>query len=343
MIPVKINTMGEIVTKVQRDVNCIAAEERIPPPRYHFNARYAENDEHCDSALYCPKRTPEGIVRCQVPRDKIKWDTHLPQYEPVNFTSKKILTKDGATYKDPDLIDVEFDKIEFNVVDKTYNCDRQSHHGTYSMQPVTIGDKKCLVPRNPVGRTGITGRGHLGRWGCNHAADPIVTTWSRDANGKVIIDKDSDKPILKFVVIQRRDTKEWAIPGGMRDPGEVVTKTLVREFAEEALDYQVKYDKNDKIDSNNGEIEQKLNKFFRNGTLIYKGYVDDPRNTDNAWMETIACNFHDEKGDLIGNISLKGGDDATHAIWMELNRNKKFYASHADFLEEVATIHGAHW
>ena len=33
------------------------------------------------------------------------------------------------------------------------------------------------VPRNPVGRTGITGRGHLWRWGPNHAADPIVTKY----------------------------------------------------------------------------------------------------------------------------------------------------------------------
>ena len=30
-------------------------------------------------------------------------------------------------------------------------------------------------PRNPIGRTGITGRGQLGKWGPNHAADPIVT------------------------------------------------------------------------------------------------------------------------------------------------------------------------
>ena len=29
---------------------------------------------------------------------------------------------------------------------------------------------------------------------------------------------------------------------------------------------------------------------------IYTGYVDDPRNTDNSWMETVAQNFHDESG-----------------------------------------------
>ena len=25
----------------------------------------------------------------------------------------------------------------------------------------------------------------------------------------------------------------------------------------------------------------------------------DPRNTDNAWMETVAIHFHDEKGDKV--------------------------------------------
>jgi len=33
----------------------------------------------------------------------------------------------------------------------------------------------CHVSRNPCGRTGLAGRGTLGKWGPNHAADPIVT------------------------------------------------------------------------------------------------------------------------------------------------------------------------
>lgn len=32
-------------------------------------------------------------------------------------------------------------------------------------------------PLNPTGRTGINLRGVLGRWGPNHAADPIVTRY----------------------------------------------------------------------------------------------------------------------------------------------------------------------
>ena len=59
-------------------------------------------------------------------------------------------------------------------------------------------------PLNPRGRTGVDGRGLLGKWGPNHAADPIVTRLH---------------PVhrqLQMIAIQRRDTKEWAIPGGSR-------------------------------------------------------------------------------------------------------------------------------
>jgi ADP-ribose pyrophosphatase len=37
-----------------------------------------------------------------------------------------------------------------------------------------------------------------------------------------------------MVAIQRKDTGDWAIPGGMVDPGEHVSATVRREFEEEA-------------------------------------------------------------------------------------------------------------
>lgn len=43
------------------------------------------------------------------------------------------------------------------------------------------------------------------------------------------------RPILQFCAIQRHDCKEWAIPGGMVDPGEQINQTLMREFLEEAF------------------------------------------------------------------------------------------------------------
>ena len=38
---------------------------------------------------------------------------------------------------------------------------------------------------------------------------------------------------------------------------------------------------------------------------MYKGYVDDPRNTDNAWIETVATNFHDSSGSALTRFQLK--------------------------------------
>lgn len=48
-------------------------------------------------------------------------------------------------------------------------------------------------PLNPVGRTGIVGRGVLGRWGPNHAADPIVTRWKKLDDGSMEISKVDQK------------------------------------------------------------------------------------------------------------------------------------------------------
>jgi ADP-ribose pyrophosphatase len=60
-------------------------------------------------------------------------------------------------------------------------------------------------------------------------------------------------------------------------------------------------------------------------------------------METIACNFHDETGTLVGSFNLVGGDDAEHATWMEMSSNLRLFASHVDFLREVANLRNAHW
>ena len=70
-------------------------------------------------------------------------------------------------------------------------------------------------PLNIRGRTGLRGRGVLGRYGPNHAADPIVTRWSRNPeSGEIEVNCNSGKQILEFVAIKMKDTGEWAIPGG---------------------------------------------------------------------------------------------------------------------------------
>ena len=70
-------------------------------------------------------------------------------------------------------------------------------------------------PLNIRGRTGLKGRGILGRYGPNHAADPIVTRWAQNSEtGELEKNPKTGKNILEFVAIKRKDTGEWAIPGG---------------------------------------------------------------------------------------------------------------------------------
>lgn len=159
-----------------------------------------------------------NVDRTQVPDNLVPFSTSYSAYAPNEFTADFVLRASWA--------DSENTKsIKFNQLDN--NVDRSSFCCKYNIE----ND----VPLNPRGRTGVTGRGHLGKWGPNHAADPILTTWKRHNNEKVF-DSKSGKPILQFVSIYRKKDHEWAIPGGMVDPGEHISQTLKREFAEEALD-----------------------------------------------------------------------------------------------------------
>ncbi|CAF3699984.1 unnamed protein product [Rotaria socialis] len=282
----------------------------------------------CINAKYTRTGTRDqpAIIRTIVPNDKVRWSTSF-DYEPVEFTSEKVRTS-TKEYVDRDpRHDLTVD-IPWNSDDRL--CDRRSYYGPYKI----IG----RVPQNPCGRTGITGRGHLGHFGPNHAADPIVTRWKRDKNGIKVLHRRSRKPILQFVCIIRKDTDEYAIPGGMADKKEKVTDTLQREFHEEALNFP-DLDQHDKETL----INTIKNIFENGGTRIYCGYVDDPRNTDNCWMETTVYNFHDEDNEHLALINVHAGDDAAKAFWQDLDSQLRLFASHADFVKRVTLLHKAHW
>ncbi|KAK3597211.1 hypothetical protein CHS0354_003716 [Potamilus streckersoni] len=280
----------------------------------------------------CETYPRDNIKRFHVPDDKVSWETDFPGYSPTEYTSKSLigtLEKPRPEYSDPDPkhSPVEFEKLKFNDLDGDLN--RCSH-------VTDVYEIKDGYPVNPMGRTGLKGRGCLGRWGPNHAADPIVTRWERDKDGKIKKDENG-KGILQFVCIKRKDNGEWAIPGGMVNAGEIVTVTLRREFGEEALNT---------LEMSSEEKEATLvsiEECFKHGKEVYKGYVDDPRNTDNAWMETVAYNFHDEAGDSLGKLKLHAGDDAVGVQWMSIHKGLKLYASHHDFIKEVVEMHGASW
>jgi len=41
----------------------------------------------------------------------------------------------------------------------------------------------------------------------------LMSRWKRDNAGLRVIHRASDKPVLQFVSVQRKDSGEWALPG----------------------------------------------------------------------------------------------------------------------------------
>ncbi|KAK6737888.1 hypothetical protein RB195_020159 [Necator americanus] len=240
-----------------------------------------------------PYLRSNGVYRFNVPDEKVPWAVEFPDYNPPDYTDPSTLSRKWA---DPEPTSGEF---KWNSMDGKIN--RVSFVCDYSLDTSSR-------PINPMGRTGLRGRGVLGRWGPNHAADPLVT---RLKNGK-----------LQFVAIKRGDTGEWAIPGGMVDAGEQVSETLKREFSEETL---------------GGKVRSELEQLWKKGRELYRGYVDDHRNTDNAWMETTCVNFHDASG-LLDKVELQAGDDAVNVRWINVDSNEPLYASHTDFIALLKKI-----
>lgn len=125
-----------------------------------------------------------NVKRFPVPDDCVPWSVTLSGYDPPSYTAVHI---NGQVWADPEMTHSQF-KPKWNHLDD--NINRVSYNGEYQIN-------ENGYPLNPMGRTGLRGRGLLGRWGPNHAADPIVTRWKRDSQGNTIKDSDS----MKFVTM----------------------------------------------------------------------------------------------------------------------------------------------
>ncbi|XP_032628358.1 transient receptor potential cation channel subfamily M member 2 isoform X3 [Chelonoidis abingdonii] len=272
-------------------------EETTAP--YHVSAR---------NLLYPSSST----VRFPVPDEKVPWEVEFQIYDPPFYTADR---KEVAAL-DPLRDSLEsLSKINYNAMDGLIN--RQSFHGTYAIQN--------RLPLNPMGRTGLRGRGSLRFFGPNHALHPIVTCWRRNMDGSIY--RKSLKKMLEVLVVKSPVSDHWALPGGSLEPGESLPLKLKRVLRR--------------------EFWPQFQNLLNQGAEVYKGYVDDPRNTDNAWIETVAINVHFEDQNDVQmkrqNLFLQGRDPEPCVRWQLADNRIPLYTNHKELLQKVTTLLGAYY
>ncbi|XP_053513658.1 transient receptor potential cation channel subfamily M member 2 isoform X7 [Artibeus jamaicensis] len=266
---------------------------------HHINARH----------LLYPNA---AVVRFPVPNEKVPWGTEFLIYDPPFYSADR---------KDKDLVDPmgntldPLSRITYNAVDGP--TDRRSYHGSYMVRDG--------LPLNPMGRTGLRGRGSLSCFGPNHTLQPVVTRWRRNQDGAIC--RRSIKKVLEVLVVKHVLSEHWALPGGSREPGEVLPRKLKQVLQK--------------------EFWPSFESLLTQGTEVYKGYVDDPRNTDNAWIETVAISIHFPDQSSVElkrlNSHLHTSDPGMSIRWQVVDKRIPLYANHKAVLQKVAALFGAYY
>jgi ADP-ribose pyrophosphatase len=157
-------------------------------------------------------------------------------------------------------------------------------------------------PLNPHGRTGIAGRGFFGRWGPNPAVDPIVIRLG-PASG-----------LPEFLLIKRPDSRQWGLPGVLVREGEKPADAAVRG------------------------LRQKCGIAVPGDRLVSfpQMFVEDYRNTDHAWMETLPCLYF-FGSDLPPALNPPEHDQVLDVAWRDLSPELagSLFASHFQVITAV--------
>ena len=242
------------------------------------------------------------IERAPVPAEAYPWSIELPDYQPVEHTNPAFIGPNRPPYAQSERVQEVIDTHELGGIKSFYAI---QHGGTE------------LRPLNPMGRTGLSGRGTLGHWGANPAVDALL------------IRQNPETATPEIFLIWRRADKMHALPGGMQE-GDELTTALKKEVREEV----------------GPAIAALLPE--KSKSIVYRGYVDDPRNTDNAWMETTAfALFFDQDQAKKMPVKLAPTDtgevDAGKGGWFPLmpllnpaGDSQKLYGSHGQIIQRLA-------
>lgn len=247
------------------------------------------------------------MTRYPVPDEFVPWEVEFPGYNPPLYNAER---NDRGMY-DPKT-EMEQKSCKYNSIDGLH--DFRSCCGTYIV--------KDGLPLNPMGRTGLKGVGSLRWFGPNHSLHPVLTRWSTSsANGP---NRKASKNI-EVLIVRWRGNELWSLPGGTLDPEQQIP-----------IKFQALLD------------HTYLSEFLAlldSGTEVFHGYLDDPRNTDNAWIETRAINIHLDPKENLDKVlqNLKKSDDEITLRWQLLDYKIPLYGNENEILQRTAEHLHAHY
>eukprot|EP00049_Salpingoeca_infusionum_P005565 m.93692 g.93692 ORF g.93692 m.93692 type:complete len:1531 (-) comp13006_c0_seq1:106-4698(-) len=261
--------------------------------------------------------------RFALDNSQVSWKVPLPMYSPPEWSSDSSV----CAFRDPII----------PPRPRTFDLpERHSHVKQPQDAPATpprgyhiIGG----VPINPFGRTGMCGLGVLPQWGPCLSVDLLIARWRRDSSGVIL--RRGSKRVAEFLAIKRRGGG-WSFPGTFVRPGETAYAAAWRLMFTEVMRTTTVPPVGSR-DTDAGELMSvMLESVATRAANTQAVYSWDPRNTDNAWVETQCFTIFDPDGVLTNDLTLPQGSDATSARWTMMLHRWKLFASHTQFLQQVA-------
>ena len=144
--------------------------------------------------------------------------------------------------------------------------------------------------------------------------------------------KRDGKKVMEVLVYEQGETKKMFLPGTTVRPDEHIPLGFARELAL-ALNTAQSSQKKKKLEA----LQQAFKEIFTTGAELYRGYVDDARNTDHAWFETLATHYHDEKSEALHQLQFKAAEQGVQLRWVEADPSLPMRSSHLEFIEKACT------
>ncbi|RMZ97508.1 ADP-ribose mitochondrial isoform X1, partial [Brachionus plicatilis] len=200
--------------------------------------------------------------------------------------------------RDPgDVSDIDFEEPQ-----------RSSFHPKFFFR---YGEKNKLYPVNPVGITGLRGKGILSYWGVNHKIELIISRYKLNSKPKE----------LEIIVMKNVDGTKFLLPGLFDQHNRDLTEHIVNAFAEEICLTAP------------SRVKKKLCQLLKTKSeCIYQSYIDDPRNTDNAWIESSI--FHVNFDHSFDELTFEESNEKFG--WLLFSQCQNLYSDYTNVLNLLA-------